>query len=357
MLSIVLTNRNRDLKSVKGCLRSLDEQTSPNFIIFFVDYGSCDSYKYELKKVLEKYSIVRYIDCPTEGQLWNKSRAINIALRAAETPYFLVGDVDIVFSPYFVQEAMKLANPNEVHYFQCGFISREETLTKNNFNEYEVAFIGNKAVTGISLFPTPSLKSINGYDEFYHGWGAEDTDVHNRISHLGLKVLFYNRRLLIKHQWHSKFYRGKFSNQPYHSQLEQINHSYMLLSDKTKRILVNQDLNWGVMPTKQAYGQLNKVQKFLQIKPISVEVKGILAHLKNCDNEVVSLKITDCTFFDKVINSVKRILGRKYNTFYRLDEVNNMLLEFVITNFRNNPYRYSYNKKNRYIQLEMYFKK
>jgi predicted glycosyltransferase involved in capsule biosynthesis len=30
-------------------------------------------------------------------------------------------------------------------------------------------------VTGTTLFATHKLKEVNGYDEFYHGWGAEDT--------------------------------------------------------------------------------------------------------------------------------------------------------------------------------------
>ena len=92
-----------------------------------------------------------------------------------------------------------------------------------------------KKLQEILCFPTASLQKVNGFDEFYQGWGAEDTDAQIRMKNLGLEVVFYDREILVKHQWHPKVYRSKDSTHPYHSNLERINHAYMVQTETTKK--------------------------------------------------------------------------------------------------------------------------
>ena len=56
MITLVLTNRNRDLRIVKNCLESLYNQTKNEFELFFVDYGSDFDYLIELKELIVNYS-------------------------------------------------------------------------------------------------------------------------------------------------------------------------------------------------------------------------------------------------------------------------------------------------------------
>ena len=63
-------------------------------------------------------------------------------------------------------------------------------MLEKEYNDYQIKFKTNLEATGITLFPTEILKRMNGFDEFYHGWGAEDTDAHNRLKNLGLEFEF-----------------------------------------------------------------------------------------------------------------------------------------------------------------------
>lgn len=224
MITIVLTNRNRDIQIVKNCLESLQSQTDIDFEWFLVDYGSDKDYLKDLELVIQDFSRIKFISCPTQGQLWNKSRAINIVLNQCKSPFFFVGDIDMIFHSEFIQKLKKIASLDRATYFQVGFLSQKESQKNNSFEDFEIAFKSNDDATGMTLYPTEILKSINGYDEFYHGWGAEDTDVHVRLKNKGFEVVFFNEEILMKHQWHPKKYRSKESLEPYHSHLEKINH-------------------------------------------------------------------------------------------------------------------------------------
>ena len=354
MITLVLTNRERDLRLVKNSLQSLHNQTCSDYVLFLVDYGSSQVYKSELKNVLKSYPQVKYIECPVEGQLWNKCRAINIVLKQTKTRYFLVGDIDLVYSSVFIQEAKRLARMDEVHYFQYGFLSREESSKNKDFESYHVHFKGTEEVTGTTLFPTSILKSVNGYDEFYHGWGAEDTDVHNRLKNFGLNVFFYDEEILVKHQWHPKVYRSKRSKYPFHSNLEQINHAYMLFSLQSKITIVNQNLEWGVLPKMNQNKILNSPNHFISIKPIPSKINSVIAQITNFNNQVIDISVSDFSSLDKMKNTVQKFMGRKYKSIYKLEKVNNMLLEAIIKQFRNAPYFYIFNREKKFIQLRIY---
>ena len=98
----------------------------------------------------------------------------------------MVGDIDLIFHPNYIGTLKSMATENEVHYFQYGFLNELESLKKQEFSDYQVDFKGFEEVTGNTLFPTTALRKVNGFDEFYQGWGAEDTDAHIRMKNLGL---------------------------------------------------------------------------------------------------------------------------------------------------------------------------
>lgn len=357
MLTLVLTNRNRDLRIVKNCLQSLQQQTRTDFECVLVDYGSDKNYQLQLEQLIQEYPQIHYIHCRVQEQLWHKCRAINIALQQTTTPYFIVGDIDLLFAPTFIEKAMALANPDEVHYFQYGFLSEMESLQNKEFQDYQIAFKGNEDVTGTTLFPTQLLKKLHGYDEFYHGWGAEDTDIHIRMKNGGLKVCFYDKGILLKHQWHPKVYRSKDSTQPFHSLLERINHAYMHQSQKTYRTVVNQNQDWGKLPLLSDYEKLSKIDTVLQLKASVLEVNAVLAQMANFSNEVIAIEITALSGTEKIKNQLKKIAGKKYMPTYDMETVNNLLLETIIKQYRNHPYCYNFNRNEGIIQLKMFFHK
>lgn len=357
MITIVLTNRNRNLNIVKNCLESLSNQSKKEFELFFVDYGSDSDYLIELKKLVVNYPKVHLILCPVNGQLWNKSRAINIALKQTKTPYFLVGDVDLIFSPQFISTAYELMNSNNVYYFKYGFLSQDESLKKKTFEEYEIDFDGSIDVAGTTLFSTQQLREINGYDEFYHGWGAEDVDVHLRMSNLGCQIVFYNSSILLKHQWHPKQYRSKISKQPFHIGLEGINHVYMDISKRTKRIVANQNQSWGEMTDVIMYEKLKSVKPTVDLSLTNslTLIRAALMQFVNFNQEILNLRVEEVDNVIKFKNGLKKMFNKKSITYISMEEVNSLILEEIIKNYRNNPYEYKFDRNLKYIQLKMIF--
>ena len=191
MITITLTYRDRDLSIVTKCLDSLKTQSLSDFKVVLVDYGSQSEYVEALFILVKKYHFIKLIQCPVQGQLWNKSRALNIALKQCDTPYFFVGDLDMIYHPNFVKTLHNLKSEQNVTYFQVGFLSENESKQNKEFSDYNIAFKSTDEATRMTLYNTKILKSINGYDEFYHGWGSEDTDVHIRVLNAGNNVQSY----------------------------------------------------------------------------------------------------------------------------------------------------------------------
>lgn len=357
MITIVLTNRNREIRIVKNCLDSLQLQSDVDFELFLVDYGSHEKYLKELKVLGTNYPKIKFIFCPTIGQLWSKCRAINIALKQTTQPYFVVGDIDLIFHPNYIAILKKIAQPDKVYYFQYGFLSESESLKSQEFSSFLVDFKGDEKVTGNTLFPTASLQKVNGFDEFYQGWGAEDTDAQIRMKNLGLEVVFYDREILVKHQWHPKVYRSKDSTHPYHSNLERINHAYMVQTETTKRTLVNQEYEWGKLTNGKEYKKLMYPTVNLKTDNSLLKFRALLAQLDNCKNDIIRIEINKVSVKELYKNKIYKILRKKYFIYIEMEELNNIILEELIKNYRNCPYNYSFSRQTNKIELTINFTK
>jgi len=351
MLTLAITYRNRDLIIVKKCLDSLNIQTDKNFIVHLVDYGSNNNFSLALNNLVKNYSFIELIYVSTQKQLWNKSRAINIALKQCNTDYFFVADVDMIFKDDFIEKINKLKQANKVYYFQVGFLSREESQLNKSFESYNIKHLTTKEATGMTLYPTKLLQSINGYDEFYHGWGAEDTDVHYRLKNAGYEVFFYDKELLLIHQWHLKNYRSKVNKAPFHSNLEKINHQYLNIANFNKRILANVNFKWGIFPKKESFKE-NTVEILLSNKASEIEAL-LMGVLENIKGKKLILSIVVHKEYKSSKNYLKKVFGKKYFVFYDFQTINNLILETIITRYRNNYYEYNWDKASGIINLKI----
>ncbi|MDO5981665.1 glycosyltransferase [Flavivirga spongiicola] len=351
MITIVLTYRNRNLNIVKKCFDSLLNQTNKHFKIVLVDYGSIESYKNRLVKLVEKCAFIELIRCETEQQLWCKSRAINIVLKQCQTPYFFVGDIDMIYHPHFVEILHSLKNDKAMTYFQVGFLSESESKKDKAFNDYKISFKSSNEATGMTLYKTDILKSINGYDEFYNGWGSEDTDIHIRLKNDKKTTVFYDKGILILHQWHPKTYRNKESTSPFHSNLEKINQKYLEYTKITKRVSANKAFKWGDY-NPENYKLLNTVNNEFTISNELSDVKGFVSNvLLNLKNEVVSVKVKRHKEYKSLNYIAKKILNKKTKVFLNMQIVNDLLLEAIIMNLRNCPYKFVFNRNSLEISL------
>lgn len=354
MITIVLTNRNRDLNTIKNCLDSLSNQHANSFFVILIDYGSDFDYANNLIAQTSNYDFVELIQCPVNGQLWNKSKAINIALKRCITPYFFVGDIDMIFDPNFIQKLYEIKNEKEAFYFKVGFLSKEESAKNLKFDDRQVAFSSNEEATGMTLYPTQLLLEINGYDEFYHGWGAEDTDVHIRLKNTEVPIHFYDKEVLIKHQWHPKSYRSKNNPSPFHSKLERINHSYIQFTREAKLTKANSQNEWGLLPVQENYLRLNnQPDVILEIQPSDMKITAVIGQLANFVDKIISISIKDVSKVEKVKNILKKKLGKKHTNYLSMEDVNNRFLEEIILKYRNRPYSYKFDRVQKQIEFKI----
>ena len=315
-----------------------------------IDYGSPISYQKKLKDFINTLNKVSLIICPTQGQLWQKTRAINIVLKQCDTPYFMVADMDMLFHPDFGVKIKNFFTPNKVTYFKVGILTEEESKIEKPFDQYKVKFYTDKEATGMTLFPTAVLKGINAFDEFYHGWGSEDTDVHVRLRNKGVLVDFNTEETLLLHQWHPKFYRSKESTAPYHHLLERINFEYIALSRKHKKVLANVEHEWGIMPNAASYVALAKPDEVIQCYSTADAVAALCMQLsEGVWNEIIELVIVPHPEARLIKTMVKRMFNKRVPSFLPLEEANSRLLETIISNHRNKAYTYSFNRKKEQI--------
>lgn len=351
MTTIVLTYRDRDIKIVKHSLDTLQQQSDKVFKVILVNYGSSASYTKSIQELSANYTFVNLVHCQTEGELWCKSRAINIALRLVKTSYVCIGDVDMLYHPNFIAKLKILKQSQTATYFQVGFLSQTESQQVKAFNDYDINFKSNEEATGMTFLSTEDLKSINGFDEFYHGWGSEDTDVHVRLKASGMAVNFYDKEVLMLHQWHPKAYRSKTSTAPFHSSLEQINHAYLAFTKVSKQVKANLKFGYGNY-SQLEYDALTTIEQTYVLTNKQADIKGFVANVLLQHQDVtIHVSIKKDSAYQSLKQTTKFVLGKKTISFLSFQAINDLLLETIINNLRQKAYHYSFDADKEVINL------
>lgn len=346
MISIIYPYRNRDLQRIKYSLESLKGQTSKAFSVYFVDYGSEPSHSKKVQNLLYDYTFVNYSYLYTELQPWNKSKALNSVIKKFQTGYFFVADIDLIFHPSFIEKALQLAKTKMCWYFQVGLLDEIESKHFKPFETYKPKFISDNRSTGLTLCPVEHAQTIRGFDEFYHFWGSEDTDFHERLKHAGYKVNFFNEELLLLHQWH-KIYRHKETDKLAKtfqiSGIVQYNQYYLQQTIKSKIAQVN-NKDWGETQLKKQHEALVSFSKSYSTV-LSCDKNEVdyflfkeLPHLKK---GLHCFKIEEKKEEQSLKKSIKRFVKNKRVKQYLLKEVNDKLLFHIINFYRDFPYNYS----------------
>ena len=174
MLTIVIPNRNRNLDTVRRSLGSIAVQLDNQVQLVVIDYGSDPDYQKRLKVMVANWSHMELICCPTQEQLWQKTRAINIVLKQCATHYFMVADMDMLFHPSFTTKVLAEAKEGQATYFQVGVMTEAESLLEKPYANYNIKFLTDDQATGMTLLPTQLLRDMGGFDEFYHGWVSSE---------------------------------------------------------------------------------------------------------------------------------------------------------------------------------------
>lgn len=341
-ITIIYTFRNRDARRIKKSLDSLAQQITKNFKVIFVDYGSNEEVSTEIKTLINQYDFANYIYLFTNEQPWNKCKALNYVIKNLESEYCFTADADMIFHPNFTQELEKLSALSKATYFQVGFLDREESLKDLSFEKYKIKFLSTTEATGLTLFPVEKLKLVNGFDEFFHFWGAEDTDIHNRLKNVECDVVYYDSEPLLLHQWH-KNYRSRETKQLNKelqlSGIVEVNHKHLKYNLENQISKVNFE-TWGTVLTHEEFNELVT----LSSKIISTE-KSIIDHflfyeLPNVKDKSIAVKIEKQKDHYDLKYKTKKLLGKKIIQTYTLKEINDLLLMHIVSFYHNFPYSY-----------------
>lgn len=343
MITILYPYRNRETERVKRSLDSLTEQTNLNFKVVLVDYGSNISSATSIKELVSGYSFATYVYNFSEFQPWSRAKAINIGLRNVTTDYVFTADVDMIFSPNFIEKLQELKNPLKAYYFKVGFLNEQESKTVKIFDNYSIDFGSEVGAQGLSLFFLESVKSINGYDEFLHFWGAEDIDIHNRLERTGSESIFYNNEILMLHQWHKSYRREEKKVLTQDLQLTnivQINHQQLLQNDRSAKTQVNKT-EWGNGVSISDFNELKQsTDENLILNKVEVITHFLFSELPTFSNGIINVRFVKDKFQGSTKYRIKKLLGKKVPKYYSLKEINDMLLQHIISFYHTYPYSY-----------------
>ncbi len=341
MITVIYPYRNRDVERVRRSLDSLKIQTDTNFKAVLVDYGSDETTARAVRELLQHYPFVDYHYLFTEAQPWSRSIALNYAIRKADTDYCFMADIDMIFAPDFMAFANQQARLDEGLYFPVGFLSETESREEKSFDQYIIKFSSTSEAAGMSLFPTVKLHQVQGYDQFFHFWGSEDNDIHQRLKQLGCPIRFCNDKIRMLHQWHPNFRQTESALLKRELQLSgvaELNQEHFRYNKQQQVITVN-DKNWGIVISEKDYAILREVP----VRKITNR-KSVIDHLlfgelpKIQQGEILSVCIEVEPLYNSFKYKLKKLLGKKVPDYYTLKECNDRLLRHVVTQYAHLPY-------------------
>jgi glycosyltransferase involved in cell wall biosynthesis len=345
LITILFAYRNRDINRIQKSLDSLSFQTNKNFKVIFVDYGSSPLIANEVASLTNFYPFVQYYYLDTLYQPWNKSKALNYAIKKTDSDFCFIADIDMIFHPEFIELLMLKRHYDTVTFFKVGFISQEESLKTLSFEDYKIKFYSNEEATGMSLLPTKNLKYIHGYDEFFHFWGAEDTDLHNRLRNSGFAINYYDEKILMLHQWHPNYRQREtkaLNRELQIKEIVEINHRHLVNNLERNISKVNSN-SWGEVISKNDFDYLINLpvaQIFNEVSVIDHFLFVELFRLISKEKISISISILEHPNCNLVKNKIKKRIGKKVPRYYSLKEINDKLLLHIISFYHHLPYIY-----------------
>lgn len=217
-LTVIIPIRNRTGPRLENCLRSLRAQVSGRtgdgpllgdaVEIILSDYGSDPEPAAEIRTLGAQYG-AQVVRTDTTG-LWNRSEALNVALRVAAGRYTLCTDADMIFEPNFLATIIgELQEADHLALVVCRCrdlpdLGPERLYEPSEFKGLKAQATMRQAMgTGAcQATDTRWLRSIRGYDEAYVFWGFEDKDLVHRARRSGLELRWIHEQTSMLHQWH-----------------------------------------------------------------------------------------------------------------------------------------------------------
>ena len=209
-LSVIVPLRTRAGQRVENCLRSLRWQTieASNVEIILSDFGSDPDYKKAVRDLGATFDCT-VVTTETDA-LWNRSRALNIGVRAASGTYVLCTDADMIFESNFLAKLLEEQRSVEDRgLILCRCRDLPESVPEQRWEADDYAGLLDRShyrerlgVGACQMATREFFTKVRGYDERYVFWGCEDRDMAFRAERFGLEHRWVHEETSMLHQWH-----------------------------------------------------------------------------------------------------------------------------------------------------------
>ncbi len=215
-ISVIVPIRNRSGTRLRNCLASLRWQDCGEPVeVVLSDFGSDPGHAASVAELAAEFdaTLVR----TDTAEIWNRSKALNIGIRAAAADVVMCTDADMLFAPGFI--AGVIARWREegdgIVVSRCHDLPDdvpEQPWQRGDFS----ALLGRASLrdttgTGACQAARKSFfEHARGYDEAFKYWGAEDDDMLSRAGRSGLEVRWLDGSAQMLHQWHPTMKNDKW---------------------------------------------------------------------------------------------------------------------------------------------------
>jgi glycosyltransferase involved in cell wall biosynthesis len=221
-ISLILNTYENPL-ALEKVLRALSRQTDASAQIIVADDGSGPATGEVVRSFREK---LRIMHCRQQHEGFRRSVILNKAIAESTSEYLVFLDGDSVPAREFIADHTALAErgcwvqgrrafvdescvdtfePSLGHVWSLALRGKLSGLLKAVRLPFPVVKRGReqRGILGCNLgIWRDDLIAVNGYDETFTGWGREDTDLGNRLYHLGRDRKFVYGRAIIYHLNH-----------------------------------------------------------------------------------------------------------------------------------------------------------
>lgn len=248
-VSLVISTYNRP-DALRVCLDSVLKQRLMPDEIVIGDDGSREDTKHVIDEMRDK-SPVPIIHVWHEDKGFRLAMMRNKSIAQASGQYIIELDGDVFLHPYFVKDHLQRARrgfylkggrtnlgrsltqeicgrgaAETIHPWTQGIENKPENSMRLPWLSRLIApyYRKNRSFAlgcNMSFFRDDYIR-VNGYDEYFEGWGAEDGDFGMRLNMLGLRKLSLKFTGIVYHLWHEdKYMYNKEQNKQYSRECQQ----------------------------------------------------------------------------------------------------------------------------------------
>jgi len=231
-VSLIVSTYNRP-DALDLCLQSIERQSVLPDEVIIGDDGSGGETSDLIKSFQEKFP-VPLIHVWQEDKGFRLAMSRNKAVAASHYDYIIEIDGDLILHRDFIADHIYFSKKGyfvkggrvnltktltnqccnerklpQLHLFSKGLLRRINALHCLPLSRYFAPRYKKNKVVGLGCnmsFWKEDYIKINGYDEFFEGWGGEDYDFASRMLNSGIKRLYLKFSGIVYHLWHNDLY-------------------------------------------------------------------------------------------------------------------------------------------------------